>query len=683
MKYTRPAVYVERADALGPPPVVLRTDIAAFVGIARRGPLDTPVPVESFRQFSAHFGEFTGAGYLAYAVRGFFENGGRRCWVVRVANMDAAGGARAASVAVLDTAGRVLCRVHASSPGTWGSALTLDVGGESGATAIGLPGAGAARYATVSAVAQFERGALVRIEQIGAVPFKAFRVVSFVDADRRRLYWVHPNRQHALPTDREVTGLALAAPVRITRVAHSLTVREAGVVRAVYRDLHFVPGHPRYAPRVLNAPSYTPYWLRDEKDEEVSDLPRPAEPIVITPPDEDQGDVLVDESLIPEPIAFTPGVPLMLSGGTDGLTTLAPFDFIGEPVVPGDSDFAKRRKQRGLQTLTAIEEIALVAMPDVLIRPEPDPMYEPVPPPDVNPCVWCPPPSPRREVHQPLPPGELPSEFSEDDIARMQSSLLEHCEAMGDRFAVLSPPLRLASELTVSREEIVAWRARFETRYGALYFPWLDVIEPRRTAPTRRIPACGHVTGAIARTDVAWGVHRAPGNLPLDGVTDVSRQLGDPDHGEFNVAGLNVIRGEFGRPPVIGGGRTLSGDFYWRFINIVRVVLLVKKGLEVLLRWAVFEPNDQQTRATIAATITALLMLFHERGAFKGATPEESFFVRCDEVTTPREEHDAGRLVALVGIAPAAPCEFIVLRVGKQRNTLAVTLFEEVEAVHA
>lgn len=681
MKYSRPAVYVERADALGPPPVVLRTDIAAFVGIARRGPLDTPVPVESFRQFAAHFGEFTGAGYLAYAVRGFFENGGRRCWIVRVANNDAAGGAHAASVAVFDTAGRVLFRVYASSPGTWGNALKLDVGTESGATAIGLAGEGTPRYARVNAVAQFERGALVRIEQIGAPAL--FRVVSAVDPKTRRIYWVHPSRAKALPTDRAVTGLNLAEPVRITGIAYSVTVREAGIVRAVYRDLHLAHSHPRYAPRVLKPPSYTPHWLRDETDEEVSDLPRPAEPIVIGAPEEEYGDALADEWAIPEPIDVTPGTALALSGGTDGLTTLAPFDFIGEAVVPGDSDFVKRRKERGLQRLTAIDEVALVAMPDVLIRPEPDPVYEPVPPPDVNPCVWCPPPPPQREVHQPLPSGELPPAFSEEDMARMQAALLEHCESMGDRFAVLTPPLRLASDLTVSREEIIAWRARFDTRYGALYLPWLDVIEPRRTAATRRIPACGHVTGAIARTDVTWGVHRAPGNVSLDGVTNVSRQTDDTEHGECNVAGLNVIRGEFGRPPVIGGGRTLSADYYWRFINITRLVLLVKKAIEVLVRWAVFEPNDQPTRATIAATITALLMLLHERGAFKGATPEESFFVRCDEVTTSREERDAGRLIALVGIAPAAPCEFIVLRVGKQRNTLAVTLFEEVEAVHA
>ena len=52
--------------------------LAGFVGIAGRGPLHTAVPVQSWRQFQAYFGDFTGAGYLAYAVRAFFENGGQK-----------------------------------------------------------------------------------------------------------------------------------------------------------------------------------------------------------------------------------------------------------------------------------------------------------------------------------------------------------------------------------------------------------------------------------------------------------------------------------------------------------------------------------------------------------------------------------------------------------------------------
>ena len=84
--YETPGVYYERVDANAATISPMRTDIAGFVGIARRGPVNVPVPIESWRQFQAYFGNFTGAGYLTYAVHGFFENNGRRCRVVRVAS---------------------------------------------------------------------------------------------------------------------------------------------------------------------------------------------------------------------------------------------------------------------------------------------------------------------------------------------------------------------------------------------------------------------------------------------------------------------------------------------------------------------------------------------------------------------------------------------------------------------
>ncbi len=681
MYYARPAVYLERTDATASETVVLRTDIAAFVGIARRGPLDMPVPVESFRQFQAHFGEFTGAGYLAYAVRGFFENGGRRCWVVRVANRDDIGGAQAAAATLADVAGRPALQVEASSPGTWGNALTLEWMLESGATAISRPAETTARYAVVGSTGGFERGTLVRIEQPGRPT--VYRIISAVDGERRRLYWIHPEPAGGLPSDRALTEMDLTQPLRLSRVAYGVTVRESGRVRAVYRNLHLVSGHERFIGRVLAAPDDRPYWLRQGEWERPpwlrpgewerpADLPRPAEPIRVR-------SLVEDGSAIPRPLAFTPGTAITLTRGSDGLALLGEYDFVGEPVASGDSDFARRRKTRGLQALVGAEEIALVAMPDILIHPDPDPVYQPQPQPPENPCLPCPPPAPIRTVHQPVPPGELPPAFDHAAIARLQAALLAHCETQGDRFAVLSLPYGLATDAGRSREELLLWRQQFETRYGALYLPWMEVVEPRGTASTRRIPACGHVTGAIAGTDLAAGVHRAPGNLPLFGVTDLGRVFDDTDHGELNLAGLNVVRGEFGRPPMLAGARTLSHDPDWRFINIVRLVLTLKKAIGIVVRDIVFEPNDATTRAAVTASLIALLQLFFERGAFRGATPEQSYFVRCDDVTTPAEARDSGQLIALVGIAPAAPCEFIVLRVGREHNTLSVTLFESGE----
>src|SRR5205823_2734571 len=102
----------------------------------------------------------------------------------------------------------------------------------------------------------------------------------------------------------------------------------------------------------------------------------------------------------------------------------------------------------------------------------------------------------------------------------------------------------------------------------------------------------------------------------------------------LNDAGVDVLRAEFGRTPALMGARTVSDERDWRYVNTVRVVQALKRAFDVALRWSVFEPNDDGTRAAVASTLVAILTLFFERGAFAGATPAESFFVRCDDVTT-------------------------------------------------
>ncbi|HEY0075120.1 MAG TPA: hypothetical protein VGB77_13565, partial [Abditibacteriaceae bacterium] len=84
--YRAPGVYFEQTDLR--PSVIepVRTDIAGFVGIAGQGPIHRPVKVESWTQFTSVFGAHIPQGYLAFAVAGFFDNGGQTCWVVRVAD---------------------------------------------------------------------------------------------------------------------------------------------------------------------------------------------------------------------------------------------------------------------------------------------------------------------------------------------------------------------------------------------------------------------------------------------------------------------------------------------------------------------------------------------------------------------------------------------------------------------
>ena len=666
MRYSRPAVTIERSDATNPDTFTLRTDITGFIGIARRGPLDTPIPVESFRQYLSHFGDFSSGSYLPHAVSGFFANGGKRCWVVRVASRDPIGGAKAASIDIANGSGRLELRIEASSPGTWGNALSLEWQLEPAASVVSEPAGSSAQHACVASSAGFGSHDLVEIEQPGEPA--TLRVVAAVDARERRLYWIHPEHGARLPVHQPFEAVVPAQPLRIKRLAYRLIVREAGRVIAIYRDLQLYCGHPRWIGAILAAPDLRPLWLHGVPAARMRDLPRPPEPIVaIVEPTPGQ---------IPAPLAITPGAELNLREGSDGVELLSDSDILGDLAAPGDCDELRRRKGRGLEALAECEEIGLLALPDIHLQPIPDPLYALVRQAVPDPCRPCPPSAPSRRIHQPMPSVEQTPGFSLTTIAKLQGALLDHCERLGDRFAVLSVPHSLAVDAGRSREDLLAWRDQFETRHGALYLPWVEVVDPADTGRTRWIPACGHVCGAMAHTDLTIGVHRAPANLPLVGVSNLSLTFADESQGLLNLAGLNLVREELGRPPILAGARTLSHDPDWRFINVVRLLLALKRAIDVTLRWTPFEPNTLGTQAAIRASLTAMLQAFFARGAFRGATEEESFFVRCDEATTTAIDRGEGRLIALVGVAPSIPCEFIVLRVGQERNTLTVALLE-------
>ena len=690
MRHGMPAVSIERTDAASDGPVVLRTDIAAFIGLAERGPLDTPVAVESWRQFQAHFGRPFGSAYLAWAVRGFFDNDGLRCWVVRVAarqfgddGNEAApgGGARSAGVLLADTAGVPRWRLSATSPGSWGNELSIAWRRERPLTQRAL--SADSTSARLAAVAGFAPGELVRLAQPAA---SAHRVLVHVDAAAGKLYWVHPDPRQRGADQLAWSALDPAQPLMVERVAYTLDVWRRDAFAAQYRDLHPSPRHPRYFGTVL-APAYG-------SGAERLRLP-PVNPGALPVPPGLVEIAGLAPALPPLPLAAASGERLPLASGADGLAALTASDFLGEPYSPRDSDFARLRKARGLQALAEIDEISLVAAPDILIRPQPDPDYEPLPPDAANPCLACPPPAPPRRVHQPRAVAELPPVFAEADILRVQTALIADCDARGDRFAVLSAPFERATSRARGIRALAEWRRMLveqqPARAAALYAPWLAVAENDGAAPpvagsvagVRIVPACGHVAGAIASTDLALGVMRAPANVPVQRVVDVRSAVNDAQHGELNDAGVNVLRAEFGRAPMLLGARTVSDEPEWRYVSTVRMLIALRRACDIALRWAVFEPNDAPTRAAVATTLIAILTLFWQRGAFAGATAAESFFVRCQEDptedTTNADAREHGQLIALVGIAPVAPAEFIVLRVGRQDNLPVFSLFERKE----
>lgn len=124
--YLSPGVYIEEVPAGSRPIEGVGTAVAAFVGLADKGPFNEPRLVTNWGQFTSTFGEFVPGTYLAHAVYGYFLNGGGAAHVVRVG----ADGAQPVARAELPSAegkDKPAFRVAALEPGTVGNAISVDI----------------------------------------------------------------------------------------------------------------------------------------------------------------------------------------------------------------------------------------------------------------------------------------------------------------------------------------------------------------------------------------------------------------------------------------------------------------------------------------------------------------------------------------------------------------------------
>jgi hypothetical protein len=364
---------------------------------------------------------------------------------------------------------------------------------------------------------------------------------------------------------------------------------------------------------------------------------------------------------------------LPLRGGWDGLSALTLRDFVGEASDPLADAAEPARPRGGLACLRDVDEPTLLAMPDIHIQPEPPPEHQPALECIPDPCLPSPPPGPA--APRPEPVDDLPPRFSEAEIYAAQLAMVNQCEARRDRIALLDAPYATACDDRLGIAAIRAWRKRFDSKFAALYFPWLQVVDPLRLGgrPTRAVPPSGHVAGFCAKTDWEAGVHKAPANGALEWVQDVTLLLGDTPHGILNEEGVNLVRAYPGRGIRIFGARTVSSDLDWRYLNVRRLLIMIEKSLGVASQWAVFEPNDFRTRAKLHLSFTSFLMALWQRGALAGKTPAEAFFVHCNEGNNPPEARVRGELLAKIGVAPAKPFEFVVLRVGRVDNQFEIS----------
>jgi uncharacterized protein len=248
-----------------------------------------------------------------------------------------------------------------------------------------------------------------------------------------------------------------------------------------------------------------------------------------------------------------------------------------------------------------------------------------------------------------------------DGVKAVQLGMIAHAELLGDRVAILDPPPGL------NALQIREWRAEladYSSKYAALYWPWLQVMDPA-DGRLVSIPPSGHMAGIWARSDDTRGVHKAPANEVIRGAVSLETAITKGEQSQLNPLGVNCIRAFPGQGIRVWGARTLSGDPQWRYLNVRRLFNFIEESILNGTNWVVFEPNDEYLWESVRRNVGAFLRQVWRSGALMGRTADEAFYVKCDEENNPPESRDAGNLVVEIGLAPVKPAEFVIFRISQ------------------
>lgn len=256
----------------------------------------------------------------------------------------------------------------------------------------------------------------------------------------------------------------------------------------------------------------------------------------------------------------------------------------------------------------------------------------------------------------------------------IQGALIDFCENNRYCFAVLDGPVptQVLSTSNDSLADVQQQRQQFDTKYAALYHPWLLIEDPFPVNLAKianyPVPPSGHVLGVFARTDVDRGVHKVPANEVVNGIIGLQRIINKPEQDILNPypVNINVIR-DFRnneRGIRIWGGRVITSDTDWKYVNVRRLLIFIEKSIDRGLQWVVFEPNADPLWARVRRTIGNFLTTVWRNGGLEGTKSEEAFFVKCDRTTMTQTDIDNGRLIVVIGVAPVKPAEFVIIRIG-------------------
>ena len=668
--YLAPGVYMEELSSGNRPIAPVSTSVAAFIGVAQKGPVDEATLVTNFSEFVKLFGGAlrlipnTQEHYLYYMVRHFFEQGGGRCYVVRV--IPNLGAAVASSItfdgqrldkSIPDTVSVAdALEVEAANPGIWGDDLAVRLTNTTPYSVLLADDAAATDDTLLlQENTDVRRGALLWIvtEVTGTVvgvdtttntvtieagmtelsTDPAVPATPFSGSIDDGMTVFGPELQFLAQTDLG-GSIAVDSLTDTDVVLTSLTKVEGSLLRAgdsltfaivdelvvVERISQTPPAAPiagtlaHFSPGLLNAfqASNSRVYARDFSLEIRlgEDVVETHEHLSLVNADQANH---VSERLGPDGDSF-------YVVAVDGAGALDDVEFDNSDFVPlvngadglsgGDLDLAiigDDLARTGLHALDTVTDASILCIPNA--------------------------------------------------SQAVSADAIGYVENRKDLFYVFEQPS--------SSNDIAAYRGNFGSQYAAIYHPWI-VVTDRVTGRPVEVPPCGAVAGIYAKTDGLRGVHKAPAGLATAKVTvaqALAETISKGGYDQLYPAGINAVRSIADVGFHVWGARTISPDPEWRYINVRRLFIFLEQSILRATNWTTFEPNDRTLWKTLEGVVSAFLRIQWLEGKLVGDTEQQAFFVKCDEETNPPEIVDAGQVITLIGAAPTKPAEFVIFRI--------------------
>jgi phage tail sheath protein FI len=631
-EYLAPGVYIEEVSFRAKSIEGLSTTTTGFIGPTRYGPVNLPLDVvTSIGEFERAYGDrqqmqFAGPltmhNYMWHAVRSFFEEGGTRLYISRVFTPllspgpnDQADGRARDTITGTGTSVDVIARF----PGAAGNLhvrITLNLGenilGQDRAPNPADPPIPRARGLLENDVVVLRQ----HTSPLSSATNATFAIAhAFIDTTTGDQSWRFT--PSSLP-DLLLSGMhpdpnpLFSDQIQVITVTVTVYPLDPNLSSLVYSGMALDPNH-----RLNGLPDSVSMQLGRQLSS--LDAARTV-PIIFNVNGAADGlsllNTLADAALVtslldPNSSDTDRSLDLVLSGGNDG-------ERPGADVYEGDVDVVTMAKT-GLKQFEDIDEISIVAAPGSSYGYQRD---------------------------------------FRDNASTIINLLIAHAEYMHYRIAVLDS----GDDQAIA--DVRAQRAKIDSSYAALYYPWITILDPV-TRQEIQIPPSGSVCGIYARNDITRAVYKAPANEVVTLAIGFEKILNKAQQDILNPLGVNCFRFFEDRGYRLWGGRTASSDPEWKYVNLRRYFAYLEHSIDKGTQWAVFEPNGDALWANVRRTISDFLLNEFQNGALLGDKPEKAYFVRCDRTTMTQNDLDNGRLVCLIGVAALRPAEYVIFRIGQ------------------